>query len=143
MIILDTNVVSALMRGRHDPHVEAWFDRQPLASIWITAISVFEVESGIERLADSRRRDALREAFRSIVDDVLQQRVLVFDHHAARAAAVFDAVRKRGGRPVELRDVLIAGLVTARGATLATRNRRDFEGTGIRLVDPWSTDAPG
>jgi predicted nucleic acid-binding protein len=143
MIILDTNVISALMRSRHEAHIDAWFARQPLASIWITAISVFEVESGIERLAGGRRRDALRQAFRGIVDEVLQQRVLAFDQQAARAAAVFDAVRKQGGRPVELRDVLIAGLVTVRAATLVTRNGRDFAGTGIRVVDPWSTDAPG
>lgn len=139
MIILDTNVLSALMRREADPVVVAWLDAQPPESIWTTAITVFEIRFGLEVLAKGRKRKALEEAFASALDEDFDGRVLAFDRPAADAAAAIAARRRQAGRPVEIRDVQIAGIAAARKARLATRNIRHFEGTGITLIDPWTT----
>lgn len=139
MIVLDTNVLSALMRREADPVVVAWLDTQPPESIWTTAITVFEIRFGLEILANGRRRRSLEDAFAKALDEDFDGRVLPFDQTAAEAAAAIAAEQRRAGRPVEIRDVEIAGIAAARKATLATRNTRHFEGTGIALVDPWST----
>lgn len=139
MIILDTNVLSALMRREADPVVVAWLDAQPPESIWTTAITVFEIRFGLEVLAKRRRRKALEEAFASALDEDFDGRVLAFDRPAADAAAAIAARRRQAGRPVEIRDVQIAAIAAARKARLATRNIRHFEGTGITLIDPWTT----
>ncbi len=138
MILLDTNVLSALMRREADPVVVAWLDQQPPESIWTTAITVFEIRFGLEILASGRRRRSLEDAFARALDQDFDGRVLPFDQTAAEAAAVIAAEQRRVGRPVEIRDVEIAGIAAARKATLATRNTRHFEATGIALVDPWS-----
>lgn len=139
MIVLDTNVLSALMRREADPVVVAWLDTQPPESIWTTAITVFEIRFGLEILTNGRRRRSLEDAFAKALDQDFDGRVLPFDQTAAEAAAAIAAEQRRAGRPVEIRDVEIAGIAAARKATLATRNTRHFEGTGIALVDPWST----
>ena len=138
MILLDTNVVSALMRRDHDPVVVAWLDRQPAESIWTTSITVFEVRLGLELLVTGRRRRFLEEAFAKALEEDFEGRVLPFDQAAADAAGRIAAERSRVGRTVEIRDVQIAGIAAARKATLATRNLRHFEGLGLSLVDPWS-----
>jgi predicted nucleic acid-binding protein len=139
VIILDTNVLSALMRREADPVVVAWLDAQPPESIWTTAITVFEIRFGLEVLAKGRKRKALEEAFASALDEDFDGRVLAFDRPAADAAAAIAARRRQAGRPVEIRDVQLAGIAAARKARLATRNIRHFEGTGITLIDPWTT----
>lgn len=138
MILLDTNVVSALMRRDHDPIVVAWLDRQPAESIWTTSITVFEVRLGLEFLATGRRRRLLEEAFVKALEEDFEGRVLPFDQAAAQAAGRLAAEGRRAGRTVEIRDVQIAGIAAARKATLATGNRRHFEGFGLSLVNPWS-----
>lgn len=138
MILLDTNVLSALMRRDADRVVIDWLDAQPPESIWTTAITVFEIRFGLEILADGRKRKALEGAFSSALADELDGRVLAFDHAAAEAAAAIAAAGRAAGRPVEIRDVQIAGIASARKATLATRNTRHFEGAGIALIDPWA-----
>lgn len=137
MILLDTNVLSALMRRETDPVVVAWLDAQPPESIWTTAITVFEIRFGLEILDKGRKRKALEEAFASAIDEDFDGRILAFDQAAADAAAAIAARQREAGRPVEIRDVQIAGIAAARKATLATRNTRHFDGTGIALVDPW------
>ncbi|MBI4872271.1 MAG: PIN domain-containing protein [Candidatus Riflebacteria bacterium] len=139
MIVLDTNVLSALMRREVDPAVVAWLDAQAPQSIWTTSISVFEICFGLELLARGRRRRALEGAFARALEDDLEGRVLSVDLPAARAASAIAAGQRRRGRPVEVRDVLIAGIVAARRAKLATRNPRHFEDAGILLIDPWSS----
>jgi predicted nucleic acid-binding protein len=139
VILLDTNVLSALMRRQADPAVIAWLDGQPPESIWTTTITVFEISFGLEILARGRKRKALEVAFASALDEDFDGRVLPFDRAAAVAAAAIAARQREAGRPVEIRDVQIAGIATARKATLATRNTRHFQGTGIALVDPWSS----
>lgn len=137
MILLDTNVLSALMQHEPDQAVVAWLDEQPSESVWTTSITVFEVRMGLELLADGRRRRRLEQEFDRLLDDDMDGRVQLFDRPAADAAGTIAAERQRIGRTVEIRDVQIAGIASARKATLATRNLRHFEDLGIHLVDPW------
>ena len=136
MIVLDTNVLSALMQSTPDPGITAWLDELPIADVWTTTIALFEIRFGIEILADGRRRRAIDRAFGSALRDDLEGRVLPFDERAASLAASFAASRRRAGRPVEMRDMQIAGIVAARRAKLATRNGRDFADLGLKLIEP-------
>jgi hypothetical protein len=136
VIVLDTNVISALMHT--DTPIFGWLDRQPAQSVWTTSISVYEVRFGIEVLTKGRRRENLAAAFERLIVE-LDDRILAFDAPAAEAAAEIAGHQRKVGRPIEIRDVQIAGIVAARKATLATRNIRHFERIGLTLVDPWST----
>lgn len=138
MIILDTNVLSALMRDEPDGAVVTWLNAQPAESIWTTAITVFEVRTGLELLDPSRRRDRLESAFEQVLRVDLDNRVLAFDTAAADAAGVLVATAQQGGRSLEFRDSQIAGIALARKATLATRNVRHFKDLRARVVDPWA-----
>lgn len=140
MIVLDTNVVSALMRRHHEETVVSWLDSCVPEDTWTTAITVYEVRIGIEQLAVGQRRRALEQSFQLLLADRIENRVLPFDLDAANAAAVWSIRRRRSGRPVEIRDSQIGGIVISRQAVLATRNTRDFEDTEIRVLNPW-TDA--
>lgn len=136
-ILVDTDVLSAMMRAAAEPTVERWFDAQPPESVWTTTITIFEIRFGLALLTPGRRRDRLDEAFNRAISEILGGRVLPFDRTAAETAAAIAARRQQIGRPVEVRDVQIAGIAAARKATLATRNTRHFENLGIILVDPW------
>jgi predicted nucleic acid-binding protein len=138
MIVLDTNVVSAAMAASPDPRIIAWLDGQPLESLWITAISVFEVRYGIDALASGRRRRMLEEAFARAIAEDFQGRVLALDEPAATTAVAIAAKRRQIGRPVELRDTLIAGIASSRRATIATRNSRHFRDLDVPVIDPWA-----
>ena len=141
MIVLDTNVLSALMQREPDPVVVAWLDRQPSESVWTTAITVFEIRFGLERLADGRRRHQLEDAFGRALAEDLENRILPFDDQSAREAGSRAAQRRTAGKTVDFRDVEIAGIIAARRATLATRNLRHFRDLGIAVVDPWTGTA--
>jgi toxin FitB len=138
MMLLDTNVLSALMQTRPDPVVIAWLDSQPPESIWTTAVTVFEIRFGIELLPTGRRRRALEAAFDAMLRDDLGGRIATFDSAAAEEAATLPARRQRRGRPVELRNTLIAGIALARRAALATRNVSHFDGLAVSVVSPWA-----
>jgi predicted nucleic acid-binding protein len=138
MIVLDTNVLSAVMQDTPNPTVSRWLDRQARESTWTTSISVYELRFGIEILVSGRKRRGLEQDLGKLLEQVLEGRVLPLDHEAADAAGVIAAKQRQRGRPVEIRDVQIAGIVAARKASLATRNIRHFEGVGLTLVDPWS-----
>ncbi len=138
MIILDTNVVSAVMQREPDPTVVAWLDLQPLESLWTTTITVFEVRFGIELLAAGRHRQQLEEAFALALEEDFERRILPFDQTAAHEAAVVAARRRKTGQPVEFRDTLIAGIATACRAALATRNTRHYQDLSITIVNPWT-----
>jgi hypothetical protein len=138
VILLDTNVLSALMQTRPDPVVVAWVDSQPPESVWITAVTVFEIRFGLELLSASRRRRALEAAFDAMLRDDLGDRIAPFDSAAAEEAAKLAARRQRRGRPVDLRDTQIAGIALARRASLATRNVRHFDGLNVTVVSPWT-----
>jgi predicted nucleic acid-binding protein len=138
VILLDTNVVSALMRRDPDPAVVAWLDDQAAESVWTTSITVFEVQTGLELLRPGRRRRELEHAFEELLADDLAGRVQPFDDTAALVAGGIAASQQRAGRSLEVRDIQIAGIAGARKATLATRSLRHFQGLTIALVDPWS-----
>lgn len=137
MIILDTNVLSELMRREPDPAVLAWLDRQAPLSVWITTITLFECQFGLALLPAGRRRRALETSFAALLAEDLDKRVLAFDADAAAEAAVLAAQRQLAGRPVDIRDTQIAGIAQARRATLATRNLQHFEGLSVPVVNPW------
>ena len=137
MILLDTNVLSALMRSEPDAVVVDWLDAQPSESMWTTSVTVFEIRTGLELLPSSHRRQHLEAAFDRVLNEDLDLRVLAFDVVAADTAGAVVARRQRVGKPVEIRDAQIAGIALARKATVATRNIRHFRNLGVRLVDPW------
>ena len=137
MIVLDTNVLSALMRTKPEPVVVEWLDRQPADSVWVTSITVFEARFGLALLPKGRRRIGLERAFDRVLTEDLSGRVLTFDEMAAATAAQLAADRQRADRIVDLRDTLIAGIAQARRATIATRNTRHFDGLDVPVVDPW------
>ncbi len=137
MILLDTNVLSALMRDSPEPAVVRWLDNQPTESIWTTSVTVFEIRTGIELLTPSRRRRRLDEMFTQLLTEDLDGRVQSFDLPAAVAAGTITASQQRSGRSVEVRDAQIAGIALSRRATVATRNTRHFQDTGIELINPW------
>ena len=137
MIILDTNVLSALMSKAPEAAVVAWVDDQPAESVWITSITLFEVRFGLALLPAGRRRQKLETAFAQLLEEDLENRVLDFDSAAATAAASIAGERQKAGRPVDMRDTQIAGIALARRATLATRNVRHFADLKIPVVDPW------
>lgn len=134
MIILDTNVIAALMR-REAPIVD-WLDTQPRQSVWTSSVSVYETRFGIELLAAGRRRRGIEQMFEGFLKEDINGRVLPFDATAAEAAGRVAAERQRAGRMIEIRDAQIAGIVIARKATLATHNVRHFDGIGLPIVDP-------
>ena len=137
MIVLDTNVLSALMRDAPDPAVVEWLDSLPAESIWTTSLTVFEIRTGIEQLTPRRRRTKLEEMFAQLLDEDLDGRVQSFDLAAAIAAGTIAASQRKAGRTVEIRDVQIAGIAASRRATVATRNIRHFDGAGVDLMNPW------
>lgn len=142
MIILDTNVLSALMRTKPETPVVAWLDRQPAESIWITSITLFETYLGLALLPTGKRRRTLEAAFAQLLKEDLENRVLDFDSSAAAEAASLAAARQKAGQPVDIRDTQIAGIALARRATIATRNVRHFSGLSVPIADPWSAQEP-
>jgi predicted nucleic acid-binding protein len=138
MIILDTNVVSALMRPEENPLALEWLDQQLRLSIWTTAVTVLEVRFGLLRLPHGRRRIGLSERFESFVNASIGGRILPFDREAAEQSAAISAFRQSAGRTVEFSDTQIAGIVLSRNATLATRNVKHFSDLAIPLVNPWT-----
>jgi predicted nucleic acid-binding protein len=139
MIVLDTNVVSALMLPGSNPAIVSWLDRQPASAIWITAVSLLEVRSGLFLLPDGRRKRGLLEQFDRLLSDVIANRILPFDRSAAETAASVSAKRVAVGRTIDGMDTLIAGIVVSRHATLATRNIKHFSDLGVPLINPWES----
>lgn len=137
MIILDTNVLSALMHTIPDPSVAAWLDRQPRTSIWTTSITIFELKSGLEIMTTGKRRSGLVQSL-DLLMARLDHRIAPFDEVAAVHAADLIAARQRRGRPRELRDTMIAGIVMARHAALATRNVAHFDDISAAVLNPWA-----
>jgi len=137
MILLDTNVLSALMLDRPERVVQEWLDRQPRQSIWTTSVTIFEIRFGLHSMPGGRKRAERIALFERVLNDAIEQRFVSFDHSAAEQAAALAASRRMSGRPGELRDTMIAGIVLASQATLATRNIRHFEDIAKSVVNPW------
>ena len=136
MILLDTNVLSAVMQADPPDVVIAWLNRQPARAVWTTAVTVFEVEYGLQRIPEGRRRKKLEKAFQATIAEELNGRILALDAQAALAAGAIAAAMEAEGRTPDFRDALIAGITRARGAVLATRNVKHFKGV-CQLVNPW------
>ena len=139
MIVLDTNVLSALMRAEPDRPVIRWLDRLAAESIWTTSITIFEVRFGLAVLPAGERKASLQDAFDQVISEDLRGRVLDFDAGAATVAGEIAAKLRALGRPVDMRDAQIAGIIAVRRATLATRNVRHFVDAGIPVIDPWNS----
>ena len=139
MIILDTNVISAPIQAVPDARVRAWANQQRREGLVTTAVTVMELRAGIEHLLESKRRRQLDADVTWALDDLLGGRVLNFDRKAAFAAAAWHAHCRRSGRPVPTTDVQIAGIAISRRIPIATRDIRDFEDVGVKLIDPWAT----
>ena len=137
MTIVDTNVVSELMRPLASPAVVSWISAQAPDSLFTTTITVAEVLYGVELLPKGKRRDQLMHQTDATFGEDFLGRILPFDEQAARVFAQLAALRRMQGRPMSQLDAQIAAIAKAHGATLATRNTDDFEGCGIRLVNPW------
>lgn len=140
MILVDTNVVSELMRPEPAPQVASWVRSRDRRELFTSSITVAEIRYGLARLPDGRRKqvllDAADDVFRAFSDQVLPVDVAAAEHYAIIASA-----RERSGRPISGFDALIAAVCRARGAALATRNLPDFDGIGIDVIDPWATSA--
>lgn len=137
MIILDTNVLSALMRHSADSKVVEWLDKQARTSIWTSSVTILEIRYGLQILPAGKRRSALIQTFEKVLVDKIESRVAPFDTASAQQAGDLMALRHRKGRPGELRDTMIAGIVLASHATLATRNTSHFEDLAVPVVNPW------
>jgi len=138
MIILDTNVVSEMMRATPNAAAFHWLDQQPVDQIYTTVITEAEILIGIALLPAGQRRDELAKDGRLLFDSDLDGRILPFDRAAAALLATIFSARRGQGRPIEFADAQIAAIARSQGATLATRNTRDFADCGIEIVDPWT-----
>ena len=139
MIVVDTNVLSELMRNQPDDAVMAWISSQRANDLWTTAITSAELLYGCARLPRGRRRDRMLQAVQAMLETDFHGRVLAFDAGAAAHFATLVAHRDSLGRPLGYPDAQIAGICLSRDATLATRNVKDFDGLAVSLVNPWDT----
>jgi len=137
VIVLDTNVLSELMRPSPEPRVVAWLDAQEASFVSITAITVAEILYGIQRLPEGRRRRALASAAAAMFEEDFAGRILPFDAEAAVCYAECVTVSERMGRTVQMPDAQIGAICLCHQAVLATRNTKDFESLGVQLMDPW------
>jgi predicted nucleic acid-binding protein len=138
MILLDTNVISELMRAAPSPAVLAWFGAQDAADLFISAVTEAELRAGVAILPDGQRRDRLQAALDGLIEEDFPGRVLPSDSHATRAYADIAARRRAAGRPIAEADCQIAVIARAAGAPVATRNVKDFDGCGVDTINPWA-----
>jgi len=137
MIVLDTNVLSELLRPLPDARLVAWLAAQDGATVYFTTVGEAELRYGLALLPEGKRRTALAQAVQEILVEDFRDRILVFDSAAANAYAQIAASRRASGRPMGQLDCQIAAIARIQGAALATRNTADFQACGIELIDPW------
>ena len=139
MILLDTNVVSELVRSAPEPSVEAWVRNKPSKSLYFSSVSEAELRFGAAILPAGRRREALFANIEGMLKRAFGDRVLPFDREAARVYGDVASMRRSAGRPPDPVDCLIAAIARSRGLAVATRNVSDFEGMEVELFDPWAS----
>ena len=140
MIVLDTNVVSELMRTGPDANVVDWVGGQAAINLYLSTVSEAELRFGVEILPAGARRERLAAEVEGMLREDFAGRVLPFDSAAAQAYAVIAASRRAAGRPISHADCQIAAIARSRGASVATRDMADFEGSGIDVINPWSDE---
>ena len=138
MFVLDTNVVSELMRDRPHSDVLAWLDDQLTSTLFVTAITEAEIRTGIAILPDGERQRGLTAAAERAFGVLFAERILPFDSDAAQAYAMIAAARRATGHPINQADCQIAATARSVGASVATRDVNDFEGCGIDVINPWT-----
>lgn len=141
MILLDTNIISELMRSSPHESVAQWLSHQPLAHLWISSITVTEILYGLERIPEGRRKQLMFLEFNQLVGKGFYENMKVFDYAAAVIAAQIRAAREAQGRPMSMADAQIAAIARVHGFALATRNTKDFESCGLTLINPFLTDS--
>ena len=137
LLVLDTNVVSEVMKTAPDRRVADWLRRRPLEQLAITAVTVAEIRYGIDRLDAGRRQRRLAESFAALVSEAFAGQVLPFDAAAAAVYARIKAGRERSGRPISVQDAQIAAIARSHAASVVTRNVADFAGCELEVIDPW------
>ena len=137
MILLDTNVVSELMRPAPSARVLQWLNLQPSREIWLSSVVAGELLFGLARLPEGARKQQLARTLSLMLSEDFQDRVLAYDLEAAVVYADLVAHRESQGRPISLADAQIASICLTHQASLATRNTKDFEGLGLTLINPW------
>jgi len=137
MIILDTNVLSALMLSVPDQAVLNWLDRQPESSVWTTTVTLMELRYGVQSMPAGHRQEKMSRELEAVLREEIEGRYAVFDLPAAEQAAELMTQRKRKGRPIDHRDTMIAGIALALRATLATRNTAHFTDLSVPVINPW------
>lgn len=138
MILLDTNVISEMMKSLPLPRVIAWLDRQESSQLYISTVTIAEISYGLGVLPNGKRRHYLEKAFHKVLKYAFNQRILPFHEAAAFCYGKLMANRKNKGRPMSVLDGQIAAIASAHEAALATRNVRDFEGCQLELIDPFN-----
>ncbi|WP_158843171.1 type II toxin-antitoxin system VapC family toxin [Saccharothrix deserti] len=141
MIVLDTNVVSELMRQVPDDGVVRWVDRYPAEDVFITAVTAAELAYGVARLPEGQRKTVLAARISDLLAEDFQDQILPFDSVAADYYGEIAATREANGHPISMADAQIAAICRHYAACLATRNIKDFVDTGIKVLNPWG-DAP-
>ena len=141
MILLDTNVISELMRPAPAPTVLAWFGGKDASALYLSAVGEAELRRGAAILPDGKRRDRLVSEIDAMIMEDFAGRVLPFDSAAAVAFATIFVARRAAGHPISFPDCQIAATARAHGAAVATRNTVDFDGCGIEVVNPWTHSA--
>ena len=141
MIILDTHVLSELLRREPAKQVERWLSAQDGAKVYFTTVGEAELRYGVAILPAGKRRNTLTTAIEGLLGEDFRDRILAFDRAAARLYAMIAGARRAAGRPISQFDCQIAAIARAHEGKLATRNSSDYEGCGVELIDPWTFSA--
>jgi len=137
MILLDTNVISELMKAEPDPHVVDWLGKQKTIHLGVTSLTIAEIVRGLKRLPTGKRRKDLETRFEGFVQEAFAERVFSFDKEAAYLCGDIAAQRERAGCNTDVVDLMIAAVCRSNEASLATRNTKDFQKCGIKVINPW------
>lgn len=139
-MLLDTNVISEMIRPRPEPIVSAWLDKQPPEELWTASVVIAELFSGIDMMPAGRKQNTLRAAVEGMIAEDFLGQILDFDLRSARQYGQILAIRRKMGRPIREFDAQIAAIARVHDATLITRDRNGFASCGLTVIDPWSVE---
>lgn len=138
MIILDTNIISEIMKLEPSDSVMSWLNKQETIKLFITTITIAEISYGLNILPKGKRRATLEEAFDNAISDAFRHQILPFDESSAHMYGKMMGLKKKLGHPVSVPDGQIASIARVNDAIVATRNIRDFTDCGLELINPFS-----